>query len=394
MADFRELSLDEIASVAGGYYSSDGGPWVWGGDGSGGGSTGGGTNPPEPPSLGTDALVDYSVTPEVLTYDQATASADWVSSYPQESGGGFSSIDDASGYFLNEMCTGDWDWAQQNYLSDHESAIVQDLNTILHNAPNASSGINGIVSYLNDIGLGALTQGPVDHSYNAGNAYHGSSSNGDIIVYAPWQQYTPQISGILNTSDHAALIFDPSSGGNSSSGSVGTGYSTPGTTAAANDFADSHVKNMGSTADDVAAAHQAHDNLAKWFDFAAQNPNSPVYIGNNQAITAPQALDAFSHIVFRIVDTGGGVSGGETSFNPATGRAVVDYNPAKASGYLSSFGIGGTNYVMFHELGHVINGIYNFSKLGDEAAANSAGRSLENSLGITLMSAPPRGGYD
>ena len=84
---------------------------------------------------------------------------------------------------------------------------------------------------------------------------------------------------------------------------------------------------------------------------------------------------------------------GETTKSGSSYSVNFNTQSTDAAYYASSEGDAGFNYVLFHEVGHVLNGMYNASAFADEAAANTAGRSIESALGLGLMSRPPGGGY-
>ena len=208
--------------------------------------------------------------------------------------------------------------------------------------------------------------------------------------------------------DYGGPGYDPGAGndtggdpGGSGAGSGAPPYHTNGATDAANQFADNHVHNQGTTAADKAQFEKAHDNMAKFYDFAKSNPNAAIAISHNQLISMSQALDAVSKDNIVITDNAAlaGDTGAQTSINGDGSGATTYINPQNSDvQYLDNFD-GGHDWQMFHELGHVIDYYYQPSVVHDEAAANATGRSVENALGITLMSdanglVDPRGGYD
>jgi hypothetical protein len=137
--------------------------------------------------------------------------------------------------------------------------------------------------------------------------------------------------------------------------------------------------------------------VAKFYDYAKANPNALIDIGNGKTITATQALDGIARAAIVIADTGGGATGANTAPDSNYNNYAITINTQNTNiqGYANGFGDGGIDYVIFHELGHVLNDVYNRSVAEtDEAAANSAGRSLENAAGIPLMAVPPTNGYD
>jgi hypothetical protein len=172
----------------------------------------------------------------------------------------------------------------------------------------------------------------------------------------------------------------------------------PGASAAAKLFASQHVHNLGVGPEDEHYYELALDALADFYDWASANPLEQLDVGNGLNVSAAEALLDFSRVNIFISDSGGGTHGAATTFSYGSlPAAAIVLNPMNAYqlDYVLGFGDAGIYFNIFHELGHVLNtfeyGLYNG---GDEAAANTAGRSMENALHVSLMSADPTFGYD
>ena len=175
-------------------------------------------------------------------------------------------------------------------------------------------------------------------------------------------------------------------------------FQMPGASAAAKLFASQHVHNLGVGPEDEHYYELALDALADFYDWASANPLEQLDVGNGLNVSAAEALLDFSRVNIFISDSGGGTHGAATTFSYGSlPAAAIVLNPMNAYqlDYVLGFGDAGIYFNIFHELGHVLNtfeyGLYNG---GDEAAANTAGRSMENALHVSLMSADPTFGYD
>ena len=171
-------------------------------------------------------------------------------------------------------------------------------------------------------------------------------------------------------------------------------------TPAGNAWANSHISLIGTTQADVHAYNVMHTDLAKFYDFATKNPNALIQIGNGQTVTAATALQDFNSIMVDIQSTGGGPNGGIFTPN-GTGGGVITFNPENStlSSEYSSYGDSIYNYGIFHELGHELdnaNAQSLYNSTNTEGYANTAGRSMEQDVGLTLVPFPsgsPPGGY-
>lgn len=439
---FRELSFSECGLVAGGlfgstydslYNSTDGGGGGGGGSTGGGGDGGGTPPPPSTPSLTMQLL---ALVPSAAN---GGYTLDWGGSggYNSVGGGGggggshfggYDSTDDASGYFWREMSTGTLDWVMMDARND----VNHDIQYIWDHASTEQQALMGVAAYLAANGLGHLVNGQVDSSFNESNGFLGGQTvyNGDEIVVTAgsWQHYNPTIVG---PNQVAAVSWIPSGSGGGSAGPTapsGT-YVTSDASAVGNAYADAHVVNNGTTADDLTVYKKAHDDLAKLFDKALLNPNELVDLGNGIKIPAAQAVLDLSKATIEITDQALRDINGNLSIRPdhtavgaqtrdnGNGTYTIQINPAVADiqGFMNGFINGtGLNFVIFHELGHVLEGInnpsaYTYSNVPAnfpyeyyliEGSANTAGKSLEEFLGLALMTdlngniSPPDPGYN
>lgn len=204
----------------------------------------------------------------------------------------------------------------------------------------------------------------------------------------------------------------PPSTGGGTGGSGQGGYSTSDASSAANAFANSHMANAGTTADDAKWAQRIHDDLAHLYDYAAAHPNEMMDIGHDQLISMKQVMAYLQKSFVFISDnesftappqgTNRGAATVAGSLPAAEERTSYfipgnSYSQVYENNYQGNQGI---DYDLFHELGHALNFADPTGNGYDEAAANTAGRSIEEAMGLSLMHfhdgtiAPPGGGYD
>ena len=178
-------------------------------------------------------------------------------------------------------------------------------------------------------------------------------------------------------------------GGTGGTGGTTSGYVTPGVSAAANAFANAHVHNNGTTANDQQEYQKAHDDLAKLYDWAQQNPNTSVYIGNGEYITGSQLSADLANITINITDGYAGSTGAQTDFNGSTATISINPNNSTVETYNdpSNFNGTGADYVVFHELGHATydESYGGLSGTTAESQADAAAKSFENDLGIATF---------
>jgi hypothetical protein len=200
----------------------------------------------------------------------------------------------------------------------------------------------------------------------------------------------------LGSGDYNPRLPGNGGSGSGSGGGGGGGYVSPNRSTAANNFANKHLKQLGSTAADLHAYQLAHDDLAALYDYTQAHPNDIVNLGNGKSTTFSSALSDINNVTFNISDTGGGSTGANTQPNSTFTSYTITYNTQNQNSkdYASRQGDAGINYGIFHELGHVLEGSENRSDFTNEASANTAARSLESQLGIAQMTAPPGYGYD
>lgn len=302
----------------------------------------------------------------LLEYNADLAAAFWadaasMTAYSSGGGGGgggggrgYDSTDDASGYFWNEMSTGDWDWAMSNYVAANESAIIHDMNAILQSATSTQAGLLGVISYLNDHGLGSLTKGTVDTSYNASNSYLGNNSS-DIVVIGGGFQYIPQITNIVNTPNYGA--FEISLASYSSVHNGGATYVTAGASADANQFADAHITLSSSDPHAAATYQRIHDGLAKVYDLAKwqiANPGVNVLnsfdIGKGLTSDANGLLHRLQITNYLITDTrfSGDTAVGVSSNTAFSGLVVINpglqYSTGSYTGWATMYGLSAIDY--------------------------------------------------
>ena len=215
-----ELTLDDVATS--GFYSSDQSPGGWPGDTGDTGNTGGGDPPDTEEEFHHSALSGAMLhdTPGaddgLLTLDPDTMYVGWSDqpeNFEDEAGRmdgrkGFDSTDDASGYWASEMSTGSWDWANTQHLN----SVNHDINQIYSHAATTSSGIAAVKAYLIDIGLGQLTSGARDASYNSSNGYRPTytDSNGNIVVTGIGDSgHLSTVPSIISLGDRGAVTWSP-----------------------------------------------------------------------------------------------------------------------------------------------------------------------------------------
>jgi hypothetical protein len=175
--------------------------------------------------------------------------------------------------------------------------------------------------------------------------------------------------------------------------SGGGGYASPGATAAGNAFANNHLQFQG-RAEDVDDWQHAHDDLAKLYDWATQNPNAIVDIGGGKSITAAKVMQDMNYVQV-IINSGASPYGTAAAYSPENvSRNGVNVQLYTASteynNYMKQPGTQGEDYLVFHEIGHALNyfenrDMYNDSGNGrpGEAAADAAAHSLESQMHIT-----------
>lgn len=197
---------------------------------------------------------------------------------------------------------------------------------------------------------------------------------------------------------------DGRDGGGGGSSDSNQAHDTAGVSAEANAYADSHVHNEGSTDADKALAQKTHDDLAKLYDWAKNNPTKSVDIGNGHSVTGAQISADLNNINVHITDnvsntSPAGDTGAATHYE-STGNNVSDIFISPENSNIQSYANdpAGLDYVIFHELGHALDWAYDRSDMYNsdtghytssaEALANSAGRSVENAIGIPLYQNP------
>jgi hypothetical protein len=217
------------------------------------------------------------------------------------------------------------------------------------------------------------------------------------------------------------FIFDPTPDGFSlnfgSTGDIlGLGYQTAGVSAAANMFASLHAHNNGTTALDETVYEKAHDDLAKMFDLAVNNPTYPIDIGHRVYITAINAVLELNNTAINVVDTptreGANTDPGDfrsvtITLNPQNPDVTLSNGTTRPSNFVgwinnwgSDWGNIGIDFTIFHEFGHAIYDIFEHTA-DTEAMADSAAFSMMNALGFTIpdalatgVAAAPNGGFD
>lgn len=169
----------------------------------------------------------------------------------------------------------------------------------------------------------------------------------------------------------------------------GGGYATPSASIAANAFADAHVHNSGTTAADAKEYERVHDDLAKLYDYAAAHPDQLVDIGKGVYIPLSEIMTDLGKDSFIITDnaTLAGTSGAVTvtGSSPGSLTTYIDPQNAGAVTYNSYTAGSGTDYQIFHEIGHVADYFSSPAQATLEGSANTAGASIETALGIPLM---------
>ncbi len=171
---------------------------------------------------------------------------------------------------------------------------------------------------------------------------------------------------------------------------TGGGYATPGATAAANAFANAHVSNTGTTAADTQHYLRTHDDLAKLYDYAKAHPNDLIDIGNGAKVSFQAALAQITDHVQFVITSNQALSGYNGAQNAASGNSIaiyIDPENWNTHNYDNNFSNNsGEDYEIFHELGHSLN-YFNGTpdSFNSEAAANRAGRSIEQQMGVPLL---------
>jgi hypothetical protein len=235
------------------------------------------------------------------------------------------------------------------------------------------------------------------------------SGEGDIVVTASPPSFPPNYPPAPPPS--APAPGAPSTGGYTGGGSTpAPSYNSPNSSDAANTFANNHVKNYGSTAEDTVVYQNEHDKLASLYDHLTNDPDRQISLGNGRSISASQALADLSKGTTYITDSAlhpAGQNGapGDNATVPAytmgssNGTVESWINPSQAESLkyenlnpsYSYQGTSGMDYVDFHELGHQIQwtedrSLFDANNNGTtESEANSIGRSLEQAAGITLI---------
>lgn len=245
---------------------------------------------------------------------------------------------------------------------------------------------------------GASTAEPLSYF-----AKTGGSARQDVIVVTADPPDPPPFESYWSYSDYVAA-YDYTTEWGSAGVDVGevAAYQTSGVSAEANAFADAHVHNNGTTVLDAHAYKLVHDAFAKFYEWAKANPNALINIGNGLTVSATQALHDFERVTYNIADVGGGSHGDATAVTYDNTYSIGLYSTSTLNPQLwlsfptnKSLGDAGINYTVFHELGHSLNAFeYGRYNAGDEAAANTAGRSMEVYLGLELIPVTPEGGYD
>jgi hypothetical protein len=243
---------------------------------------------------------------------------------------------------------------------------------------------------------GASTAGPLSYF-----AKIGGSARQDVIVVTADPPEPPPFESYWSYSDYVAA-YDFTTEWGSTGVDIGdvAAYQTSGVSTEANAFADAHVHNNGSTVADAHAYKLAHDAFAKIYEWAKANPTSLLDVGRGHTLTASQALSYLGHVTFNIAVADAGTRGAYTDATfPPTGvtstLTTLDPDNPVQQIYGTRYGDAGINYNIFHEIGHSLNAFgFGQTAASDEAAANTAGRSIELALDIALMADPPEHGFD
>jgi hypothetical protein len=312
-----------------------------------------------------------------------------------------------------------WTHDVQTYFDNHTASLLafgHDPNFDL-----LGTDLSGFTANFGDnIGSITLTDSSADrYLINiGGNLLEGTWHAGDA---PPQDQTSPDnivITAHRDANNNAVatgyFVFDPNRDGivdpSSDVSVLLAGYQTPNASVAANLFASQHVHNKGTTSLDEHAYELVHDAFAKFYDWTVDHLNALIYLGNTvtdtgtfaRSVTAFQALMDLSRITYNIADSGGGSHGNATSpiYNAANTvweAAVTTLNPDLWFSFPGNQQAGdvGLEFTIFHELGHALNGFELGPTAGaDEMAANTAGRSMEIDLGLTLLSDTPGGYYE
>jgi hypothetical protein len=148
-----------------------------------------------------------------------------------------------------------------------------------------------------------------------------------------------------------------------------------------------------------------HDAFAKFYDWVLQNPAAQIYLGKtgtfDMYVSATKALLDLQNVTYNIADTGGGLTGDSTFVQYDSSATFPQFatstlNPGVWFSYAGNQGNGdiGLNYTILHEIGHSLLAFeFGMSAQADEMAANTAGRSIETALGMTLLTVTPGGFY-
>lgn len=216
----------------------------------------------------------------------------------------------------------------------------------------------------------------------------GGLSSETIVVHGPGSGLNPgDVTPVSPGGDNT-----PTDNGSGTGGGSGF-YTSYASSSEANHFADEHLHNYGTTLADANEYTKAHDDLARLYDFAKISPTYSFDIGNGHSMSAQSAISALSNTTIIISPFDAGSTGARNNVNANGSGITIAINPESDNqhAYNSNFTVGtGTDYVIFHEIGHALNyyapgGSFSGDAALVEAAANTAGRSMELALGIGLM---------
>ena len=181
-----------------------------------------------------------------------------------------------------------------------------------------------------------------------------------------------------------------SGGYGSSNDCAGTGA---GPSAAGNAFAAAHINLTGDLNDaKVAAAYAStHNALAALHDLAQNFPSQVIHEPNGASMTAAQMYAQLSNATINIGPSAMAPHGADT-YNSGSGAVNVYIDPSNANvnGAAGSLGLdANSNYIIFHELGHVMQDSWsqgNVNPAQREAIANRECADLAAAGGLAYPS--------
>jgi hypothetical protein len=248
---------------------------------------------------------------------------------------------------------------------------------------------------------------------------------GNPVPYAPdWGMGDPGSGG--GDSGNTGGGGDPGS-----NGGLGPGYTPlPGASSAATAWADDHVATVsfdtsgnGVTSREIEYVQRYHDDLSRFYDWAHGHLGDSFDLGHGKTTTVAAVFNAIDIAVVNVyVNPDGpqpdpyhpgqyqeelaGPRGGISRITTVNGlpefdAAMIYIQPGNPNvvDYHNNYSPNtGVDYLLFHEMGHVIEGLLNNS-LQAEGAGNYVARELELALNLKLLSdqagnlVEPGGGY-